>query len=116
MFDADLAIDNFRKRDEAARALWSHRAASLIARLPGVVAALRTQFGVTEVWLFGSLARGDFGASSDVDLAVRGLDPDRYWRALGVACQMLGCEVDLVPLEGAPSSLVDTLRVEGRSL
>jgi predicted nucleotidyltransferase len=45
-------------------------------------AILREQFGVTEVIVFGSLARGDLlHAHSDVDLAVSSLDERQYYRA-----------------------------------
>jgi len=44
---------------------------TLLRSLSGELA----EFGVTEVWLFGSVARGDDHAQSDIDIAVRTRDP-----------------------------------------
>lgn len=58
-----------RHRDEA----WevARRAARLLAE----------EFGVRRVMVFGSLAWGRFRRSSDIDLAVEGLPPERFFRA-----------------------------------
>lgn len=117
MFDAKAAIENFRARQRATSDRWAQRGDELKAKLPKLADTLRRQFGVTEIWLFGSLARGDYGPRSDVDLAVAGLDPARHWRAATVACQVLGCEVDLVAIdEDTPPSWMETLRIEGIKL
>ena len=59
--------------------------------------------GATQVFVFGSAARGGARAGSDVDLAVAGLPPGRFYRAVGVARRVLRREVDLVDLdEGGP--------------
>lgn len=42
------------------------------------VAAYLKQEGATEVFLFGSAARGGLHDCSDVDLAVSGLDPAKF--------------------------------------
>ncbi len=62
--------------------------------------------GVVRVWLFGSLARGrPQDDRSDIDLAVEGLPPDRYYRALSELDQLVHCPVDLVELEHASPEL-----------
>jgi len=55
--------------------------------------------GATEVYVFGSLARGDHTSTSDVDLAVRGLPPQRFFRAMADAATALRRDVDLVDLD-----------------
>lgn len=92
-----------RQRREAAAA--SARGAALRAKAREVADVLRREFGATEVILFGSLVEGDVHACSDVDLAVRGLPPGRYFEALARAADLLGCDVDLVDLESARPSL-----------
>lgn len=74
------------------------------------------EFGATEVILFGSLVEGDPHAGSDVDLAVRGIPPDRYFEALARAADMLGCDVDLVELESARPSLRSRIDETGVAL
>ena len=64
-----------------------------------VATMLRQEFGVTRVVLFGSLVKGRFGAHSDIDLAVAGLAPARFFRALAQAGTLSEFPVDLKPLE-----------------
>jgi predicted nucleotidyltransferase len=58
--------------------------------------------GASRVWLFGSLAIGrPQDERSDIDLAVEGLPPDRYYRLLSELDQLVQCPVDLVEWETA---------------
>lgn len=59
---------------------------------------LRAQ-GAREVYLFGSVATGRVRDGSDVDLAVAGLPPERFFRALGLAADVLGRPLSLVDLD-----------------
>ena len=57
------------------------------------------EFGVTELALFGSVARNEASADSDVDILVRFDGPATSRRYFGVQFyleDMLGCRVDLV--------------------
>lgn len=64
--------------------------------------------------LVGSLARGDFGPGSDIDLAAEGL-PDESFFAAGAALEALagGVKVDLVPLESATPAFRQRVAEEG---
>jgi predicted nucleotidyltransferase len=68
---------------------------------------LKSRFGVRRVILFGSLAYTSSSASvSDVDLAVEGLAADDYWRAWGLAEEVINDRpVDLVEMERAGEAL-----------
>lgn len=62
------------------------------------------EFGVRRLDAFGSVARGEGTASSDVDLLVEFDDPDRnpakrFFGFLHFLQDTLGCEVDLVTIE-----------------
>ena len=92
------------------------RAARLLSALPAAADLLRTRYGVTDVVLFGSLATGTFTDRSDVDIAVRGLDPTHYFAALADLMALFAGPVDLVRLEQAPPSLLDRIASEGRPL
>lgn len=59
---------------------------------------LRAQ-GAREVYLFGSVAAGRARDVSDVDLAVTGLPPERFFRALGLAADALDRPLTLVDLD-----------------
>jgi predicted nucleotidyltransferase len=57
------------------------RAARARALVPALAAELRRGFGARRVVLIGSLARGTFGARSDIDLVADGIDPARLFEA-----------------------------------
>ena len=79
---------------------------------------LKEQFGVRQVILFGSLARGDFfHQRSDIDLAVDGLKSHDFWRAWS-AVDKLGreFEIDLVDFTMASSKLRLRIEQEGVEL
>lgn len=61
-------------------------------------AALKTA-GAREVYVFGSATLESMRDDSDVDLAVSGLPPANYFRAIRLAREALGREVDLVDLD-----------------
>ncbi len=68
------------------------------------VRLLKERFGVERVILFGSAAaRGVWHGRSDIDLAVEGLAPERFFSAYAACYDALprGLELDLVPLESA---------------
>lgn len=62
-------------------AIRERRRVARIAQLREGVAILWRRHSSSEVWLFGSLARGDWDAYSDVDVDVLGLSQTR-WRQL----------------------------------
>jgi predicted nucleotidyltransferase len=55
--------------------------------------------GAKEVYVFGSASKGEMRPDSDVDLAVSGLPPEVFFRAMGIASRALGRQVDLVDLD-----------------
>lgn len=55
--------------------------------------------GAVEVYLFGSAAKGGLREDSDIDFAVSGLPPEKYFRAVGQASDILQRPIDLVDLD-----------------
>ncbi|MGH9799009.1 MAG: nucleotidyltransferase family protein [Blastocatellia bacterium] len=55
--------------------------------------------GASEVYLFGSAARGQMREDSDIDLAVSGLPPELFYRAGAAAEDAIGRSLDLVDLD-----------------
>ncbi|MDY7079293.1 MAG: nucleotidyltransferase domain-containing protein [Chloroflexota bacterium] len=69
---------------------------------------LKSHFGARRVIIFGSLAgQGPWHDRSDIDLAVEGLAPADYFRALSTCWELLpqGINLDLVTLEDARPEL-----------
>lgn len=69
--------------------------------------------GAQEVYLFGSAANGTMREDSDIDLAVSGLPPERFFRAMGEAGDILGRPTDLIDLD-VPGLLTDYLKRKGK--
>lgn len=55
--------------------------------------------GCSEIYLFGSLANGNASDSSDIDIAVRGINPDDFFYVYGQLMYRLQHRVDLVDLD-----------------
>lgn len=75
------------RRAEVVRTLTEHRN------------ELRTQFGVSSLALFGSVARDEATAASDVDVLVEFEAPPGFDGYMGLKFRLedlLGCRVDLV--------------------
>ena len=99
------AVEAGRLRREAARQ-------QTIGRVEASLEQLTPNFGLDEVYLFGSILRaGRFTERSDVDLAVEELGAD-YWAFLARVSELVGREVDLVELAGC--RFAARIRREGR--
>lgn len=73
--------------------------------------ALR-QEGAREVYVFGSAATGRLREGSDVDLAVVGLPPRRFFYAMARAARVLRRPLDLIDLD-EDNPFTQYLREEG---
>jgi predicted nucleotidyltransferase len=62
-------------------------------------ANLLRSMGASEVFVFGSLVRGELRPDSDVDMAVSGLPAEVYFSAISRASDILGRPVDLLDLD-----------------
>lgn len=109
-------LATLRRRDDALRIAGVQRAEAARARLPEVVRILVEDFGVQRVILFGSLRWGTLHETSDIDLAVTGLAPESYWRALDRVTRAAERPVDLVPLDEASASLRARIDADGEVL
>ena len=69
--------------------------------------------GCREVYVFGSVAVGDTGPRSDLDIAVRGCPPERFYRLLGRLMDELLHTVDLVDLD-VETRVAEFLEEEGQ--
>jgi predicted nucleotidyltransferase len=114
--DVTPYLQNLSERERHETDRRRARAAVVRARLPELTSRLASEFGVTRIVLFGSLLDGELREDSDVDIAVVGLDPSNYFRAVDVASSSVGVDVDLVPLEEAPLSLRELINRHGEVL
>lgn len=110
--------ERWRRQREQTLVTTETRRAAALALLPSLVAALVGQLGAARVWLVGSLARGDFGPTSDIDLAVEGIPPAR-WLEAEETLEKIGrgaFQIEVVRIESARRRFLDALEREGRLL
>jgi len=62
-------------------------------------ATVLKEAGAREVYLFGSGAKGNIRENSDIDLAVSGLPPEKFFQAMGLVEDILQRPLDLVDLD-----------------
>lgn len=55
--------------------------------------------GATEVYVFGSAIHGKMRPDSDIDFAIRGLPPEKYFPAMGRVVDAIQRVFDLVDLD-----------------
>jgi uncharacterized protein len=90
----------------------------LLERVRRVAMEIKKQYGARRVILFGSLAHGAwFHPDTDVDLAVEGLEGAAYWKAWGLAEQIIDDRnVDLIDVATASRSLKKAIERYGVEL
>lgn len=84
-----------------------------IEELAAVVAPIAQRYGVASVWLFGSYARGEATAKSDVDLLIDGGKIRGLFQltAFRLDCEdALGKSVDVVTLGAQDQDFVRRIR------
>lgn len=93
-------LPGVRKRLADEQTSWQQRRERAWQSARRAAEVLR-QFGVTQVVAFGSLTRaGMYDERSDIDLAVQGLAPDRFWDGYVQVAAVVGdFEFDLVDLD-----------------
>lgn len=107
----------WRERWESDRRRARGRRQEALDRLDDLVAILVERFDADAVVLFGSLARGDFGLESDIDLAVSGVPGARFFTAAAaVADAARPFRVDLLPWEDLTPAMRRVIDEEGRVL
>ena len=84
----------------------------------GRIARLLRRHGAHRVVGIGSVFAPDrrFTPRSDIDLAVEGLPPDRFFRVSARACALTDFPLDLIPIETASAMFRRIVREEGVEL
>ena len=106
-----------KRRAKFSTEITSRRRRAMIAA-HNAAKLLKTEFGATEVILFGSLARrGSFSLYSDIDLAVRGIAPEKFFTAsAAIEHVAVNFQIDLAELETCPPALLKNIEKDGKRL
>ena len=103
-----------RQRWLTQQVAWQRRQQEAWTAARQVAGILYRQFGAGQVIAFGSLVHpGRFGDHSDLDLAVAGIPPARFFRAWATAGAASPFELDLVDLADCAPTLRDRIEQEG---
>ena len=74
-------IDAWAKREKALQRQVARKAKEIKSALPAISQKLKS-FGAQEVIIFGSYAKGEFTAGSDLDIAAKKLPEGKYLHAI----------------------------------
>ncbi|MCX6377459.1 MAG: nucleotidyltransferase domain-containing protein [Armatimonadetes bacterium] len=64
-----------------------------------IAARILREEGATEVYVFGSAAHGKMRPDSDIDFAIRGLPPEKFFPTMGKVGRAIAHLFDLVDLD-----------------
>lgn len=103
----------WRQRQQAEERLCREMAARARASAQSMAEFLKDKYGCRTVYLIGSLARGEFGERSDIDLVAEGIPPEHYVHACAEIASRSEFPVDLIPLEKADELIKESLASEG---
>lgn len=99
-------IDTARRRQQQQHDQMRQRREQGLAVAQNAAQVLREEFGVRQVVLFGSvLSKASFHENSDLDLAVWGLSPTDYIKAVARLTALSSFSIDLVEAETASPHL-----------
>jgi predicted nucleotidyltransferase len=68
--------------------------------------------GIKEIYLFGSFAKKEYNENSDIDIAVVGLNPKKYYRIYGELMMNLDHDIDLIKLDDKNSRFSKFIKEE----
>ena len=111
-------LDAIKKRRAKFSAEIATRRRRAISVARKAAKLLKTNFGAKEVILFGSLARrGSFSLYSDIDLAVRGIAPDKFYAAISAMMDVsVEFKIDVVEPEDCSPAMFKNIEKDGKPL
>lgn len=87
---------------------------NILLNLPDAIRDFTKEFDVKKIFLVGSLINENFDSRSDIDIAIEGLSPRLYLKALAFLSDYFKREINLIPLETCSSSLKEVIYSDGR--
>lgn len=78
-----------------------------------IIIGISKEFGAEKVFLFGSCL-DEIKSARDIDIAVFGIKPDKFFEMYGKILSAVDSEIDLVPLEDTREHLVKRILEKGK--
>lgn len=57
------------------------------------------QNGATEIYIFGSIEKGNFNKNSDIDIAIRGVEQENFYKVASILMFEIEKQIDLIDLD-----------------
>ncbi|MBU2600146.1 nucleotidyltransferase domain-containing protein [bacterium] len=77
------------------------------------IISISKDFGAEKVLLFGSCLE-DVESAQDIDIAVKGVKPERFFEMYGKILGVVDSEIDLIPLEDTREHLANRILEKGK--
>lgn len=77
------------------------------------IISISKDFGVEKVLLFGSCLE-EVESAQDIDIAVKGIKPERFFEMYGKILGVVDSEIDLIPLEDTREHFAKRVLEKGR--
>ncbi len=71
--------------------------------------------GATEIYIFGSIVNGNFNKNSDIDIAIRGIKQENFYKIASMLMFEIEKEIDLVDLDDENNRFAQMI-LKGNSL
>jgi hypothetical protein len=95
-FKTTLLDQHLRKKRRENEKIRQQTLRQLLRALP----RLASRYDFERAYVFGSLTKkGRFRKTSDVDLAVEGLNDEKYFKFMAELSELMGREVDVIQIE-----------------
>lgn len=69
--------------------------------------------GATEIYIFASIKKGNFNKNSDIDIAIRGVKQENFYKVASILMFELKNEFDLIDLDDKPNRFSQMLLTVG---
>ena len=63
--------------------------------------------GATEIYIFGSIEKGNFNKNSDIDIAIRGVKQENFYKVASILMFEIEKEIDLIDLDDENHKLLE---------
>jgi len=77
------------------------------------IISISKDFGAEKVLLFGSCLE-EVESAQDIDIAVKGVKPERFFEMYGKILGVVDSEIDLIPLEDTREHLANRILEKGK--
>ena len=87
-----------------------------IAEAERLASLLRKKYDFDAIYLIGSVLTGKFRINSDIDMVIKGMKIEDFFKAYAFIIKEAGCRVDLKPFEDLSEEFKKRISTEGKQI